>query len=30
MDTYIVPNSLHERQGIMGCVELGRRALAGE
>jgi hypothetical protein len=25
-----VPNSLHERQGIMGCVELGRRALAGE
>jgi fructokinase len=27
MDTYIVPNSLHEEQGILGCVELGRRAL---
>ncbi|MCH3968177.1 MAG: ROK family protein [Atopobiaceae bacterium] len=29
MDTYVVPNSLHEKQGIMGCLELGRRALEG-
>lgn len=27
MDTYVVPNSLNERQGILGCLELGRRAL---
>jgi fructokinase len=28
IDNYIVPNSLNEMQGILGCVELGRRALA--
>ena len=27
MDHYIVPASLHDNQGIMGCLELGRRAL---
>ena len=27
LDSYIVPNSLHENQGILGCLELGRRAL---
>lgn len=27
MDQYIVPASLHDNQGIMGCLELGRRAL---
>lgn len=27
LDHYIVPNSLHENQGILGCIELGRRAL---
>ena len=27
IDNYIVPNSLNEMQGILGCVELGRRAL---
>ncbi len=27
LDSYIVPNSLNENQGILGCVELGRRAL---
>lgn len=27
MDHYIVPASLHDDQGIMGCLELGRRAL---
>lgn len=27
IDTYIVPNSLNEKQGILGCIELGRRAL---
>lgn len=26
LETYIVPNSLHENQGILGCIELGRRA----
>jgi fructokinase len=29
LDAYIVPNSLNENQGILGCVELGRRALEG-
>lgn len=29
LDTYIVPNSLNEKQGILGCLELGRRALEG-
>ncbi|MBP3884428.1 MAG: ROK family protein [Olsenella sp.] len=28
LDSYIVPNSLDEKQGILGCIELGRRALA--
>ena len=27
MEDYIVPASLHDDQGIMGCLELGRRAL---
>ncbi len=27
MDSYIVPASLNDDQGIMGCLELGRRAL---
>ena len=27
MEHYIVPASLHDDQGIMGCLELGRRAL---
>lgn len=27
LDSYIVPNSLREQQGILGCIELGRRAL---
>ncbi len=27
IDSYIVPASLHDDQGIMGCLELGRRAL---
>lgn len=27
IDTYIVPNSLHEKQGIMGCISLGLQAL---
>ena len=26
MENYIVPASLHDNQGIMGCLELGRRA----
>ena len=26
MDRYIVPASLNDNQGIMGCLELGRRA----
>lgn len=30
LDHYIVPASLHDDQGIMGCLELARRALAGE
>lgn len=28
MERYIVPASLHDDQGIMGCLELARRALA--
>ena len=28
IDHYIVPASLHDDQGIMGCLELARRALA--
>ena len=28
MEHYIVPASLHDDQGIMGCLELARRALA--
>ena len=27
MEHYIVPASLHDDQGIMGCLELGRKAL---
>jgi len=27
MEQYIVPASLKDNQGIMGCLELGRRAL---
>ncbi len=30
LDSYIVPASLHDDQGIMGCLELGRRAAAEE
>ncbi len=30
MDHYIVPASLNDDQGIMGALELGRRAFAGE
>ena len=30
MDTYIVPASLNDDQGIMGCLELARRAKCGE
>lgn len=30
MEHYIVPASLHDDQGIMGCLELARRALSGE
>ena len=30
MDSYIVPASLHDDQGIMGCLELARRALKNE
>lgn len=30
LDGYIVPASLHDDQGIMGCLELGRRALQNE
>lgn len=30
MDRYIVPASLHDDQGIMGCLELARRAFCGE
>lgn len=26
---YVVPASLHDDQGIMGCLELARRALEG-
>lgn len=29
IDNYIVPASLHDDQGIMGCLELARRALKG-
>ena len=28
MDSYIVPNSLDDCQGVLGCLELARRALA--
>ena len=27
IDNYIIPASLHDDQGIMGCLELARRAL---
>ena len=27
MDSYIVPASLHDDQGIMGCIKLGLDAL---
>ena len=27
MDNYIVPASLHDDQGIMGCIKLGLDAL---
>lgn len=27
LDSYIVPASLHDNQGIMGCLELGRQAV---
>ena len=30
LDSYIVPNSLNEKQGILGCLELGRRALEAQ
>lgn len=30
LEHYIVPASLHDDQGIMGCLELGRRALCEE
>ena len=30
IENYIVPASLQDNQGIMGCLELGRRALRGE
>ncbi len=30
MDSYIVPASLNDDQGIMGCLELARRALKNE
>lgn len=30
MEHYIVPASLHDNQGIMGCLELSRRALCKE
>ena len=30
MEHYIVPASLHDDQGIMGCLELARRAESGE
>lgn len=30
MEHYIVPASLHDDQGIMGCLELARRALSEE
>ena len=30
LDHYIVPASLHDDQGIMGALELGRRALMKE
>ncbi|MGN0376350.1 MAG: ROK family protein [Suilimivivens sp.] len=30
MEKYIVSASLHDNQGIMGCLELGRRALCKE
>lgn len=29
MEHYIVPASLHDDQGIMGCLELARRAMCG-
>ena len=29
MERYIVPASLHDDQGIMGCLELARREIAG-
>lgn len=29
MENYIVPASLHDDQGIMGCLELARRAMCG-
>ena len=29
IDSYIVSPSLNDNQGVLGCVELGRRALAG-
>ncbi len=29
MEHYIVPASLHDDQGIMGCLELARREKAG-
>lgn len=30
IDSYIVAPSLNDNQGVLGCVELGRRAAAGE
>ena len=29
LEHYVVPASLHDDQGIMGCLELARRALEG-
>ena len=30
MEHYVVPSSLHDDQGIMGCLELARRALEND
>ena len=30
MEHYVVPASLHDDQGIMGCLELARRALEND
>ena len=30
LDKYIVPASLKGNQGVLGCIELARRALVGQ